>query len=571
MWSITEENPWNIQSLYDLQFFNCPSCDFKDYSKQEFVNHAYNFHPEACPYLNNIKDGSFDDVIIPNDDDPMIDMKPDFSSPNAGLDIKIEEFDDDMGMNQNVETGDQKFSIKTEQNYYNEDQDINCDHCNLIFDDVESKKQHVMTDHRDQLDHKCEHCDDAFLTKKELVSHYNVEHKELKLFKCNDCKESFGTSKQLISHTRYSNECGNTNQFFTIKRGKKLAKKQCEVCNLWVEKFYFPKHVLKHETMAERSKCDQCEEEFEDILSLKVHIRKVHDGKGRRKKQCEICTMWVFSAIFSKHIKKHEMGEISHCELCSEEFPDVLMLKVHIRNVHGGKKKEKLDSKNTPKIKCEKCNKLFRDTHYPKHVALRHQEGDFMCEQCAKVFNTKYNLNGHVKTVHGENTHKACKICGKMLTKAAMKLHISSVHEKNKNWVCMTCGKAHSEKGSLVRHEQRVHGGIKKHKCPFPKCEWAFHANADLKKHIEAVHEGRKDYQCTHCGKAFGSIKTMKRHRETVHEGVKKFKCNLCTNAYGQSHELKKHLINFHKQIIPKFKPVAEFQKQMSSQDDDDV
>ena len=76
MWSITEENPWNIQSLYDLQFFNCPSCDFKDYLKQEFVNHAYNFHPEAWPYLNNIKDGSLDDIIIPNDDDSNIDLNP---------------------------------------------------------------------------------------------------------------------------------------------------------------------------------------------------------------------------------------------------------------------------------------------------------------------------------------------------------------------------------------------------------------------------------------------------------------------------------------------------------------
>ena len=553
MWSLTEENPWNIQSLYDLQFFNCPSCDFKDYLKQEFVNHAYNFHPEAWPYLNNIKDGSLDDIIIPNDDDSMIDLKPDFSSPNTGLDIKVEEFDD-MEINENVEADDQKWSIdnsdvaleniKTEKNYYNENQETNCNH-------------------------KCEHCDDAFFTKKELISHYNEEHEDLKLFKCNDCEESFGTSKQLISHTRYSKECGNTNQLFTMKRGKKLAKKQCEVCNLWVEKFYFPKHVLKHEKMAERSKCDQCEEEFPDILSLKVHIRKVHKGKGSRKKQCEICTMWVFSRIFSKHLKKHENGEISHCELCQQEFPDLLLLKVHIRDVHGGKKKEKLDSQNRPRIKCDKCNKLFRETHYPKHVALRHQEGSFMCEQCAKVFNTKYNLNSHVKIVHGENTHKACKICGKMLTKAAMKMHISSVHEKNKNWVCMTCGKAHSEKGSLVRHEQRVHGGIRKHKCTFPNCEWAFHANQDLKKHIETVHEGRKDHKCTHCGKAFGSLKTMKRHRETVHEGVKKFKCHLCSNAYGQSHELKKHLINFHKQIIPKFKPVAEFQKQMSSQDDD--
>ena len=75
MWSITEENPWNIQSLYDLQFFNCPSCNYKDYSKQEFVNHAYNVHPEAYQYLNNIKDGSIDDLITPNDN-AMLDLKP---------------------------------------------------------------------------------------------------------------------------------------------------------------------------------------------------------------------------------------------------------------------------------------------------------------------------------------------------------------------------------------------------------------------------------------------------------------------------------------------------------------
>ena len=118
MWSITEENPWNIQSIYDLQFFNCPSCNYKNYSKQEFINHAYNSHPEAYPYLNNIKDGSLDDLITPNDDDAMLDLKPNLSSPYAGLDIKIEEFDDKgIGINQN---------LKTEQND-SEEIEINCD------------------------------------------------------------------------------------------------------------------------------------------------------------------------------------------------------------------------------------------------------------------------------------------------------------------------------------------------------------------------------------------------------------------------------------------------------------
>ena len=49
-----EENIWNIKSLYDLQYFNCPSCPYKNSLKQDFVNHAYVFHPESNKYLRNI-------------------------------------------------------------------------------------------------------------------------------------------------------------------------------------------------------------------------------------------------------------------------------------------------------------------------------------------------------------------------------------------------------------------------------------------------------------------------------------------------------------------------------------
>ena len=59
------ENPWNIQSIYDLQYFRCPSCEYCDNSKQQFVNHAYESHPNCIDYLLNIKDGSFDDILCP--------------------------------------------------------------------------------------------------------------------------------------------------------------------------------------------------------------------------------------------------------------------------------------------------------------------------------------------------------------------------------------------------------------------------------------------------------------------------------------------------------------------------
>ena len=61
------ENPWDIRSLYEFQYFNCPACHFKtEYFKtQDFVDHAYASHPESTNYLRSIDDGSMDDIDFP--------------------------------------------------------------------------------------------------------------------------------------------------------------------------------------------------------------------------------------------------------------------------------------------------------------------------------------------------------------------------------------------------------------------------------------------------------------------------------------------------------------------------
>ena len=61
------ENPWNVESLYEFQYFQCPSCEFKDGKKQDFLNHAYDYHPESIDYLSIITDGSLKDVLCPWD------------------------------------------------------------------------------------------------------------------------------------------------------------------------------------------------------------------------------------------------------------------------------------------------------------------------------------------------------------------------------------------------------------------------------------------------------------------------------------------------------------------------
>ena len=63
----TMENPWNIQSIYELQYFNCPSCVYINRCKQDFVNHAYEFHPESNIYLAKLDNESINDIICPWD------------------------------------------------------------------------------------------------------------------------------------------------------------------------------------------------------------------------------------------------------------------------------------------------------------------------------------------------------------------------------------------------------------------------------------------------------------------------------------------------------------------------
>ena len=63
----TVENPWDIQSIYEWQFFNCPdlNCGFKCHLKQDLLNHLYDNHIEGLLALKKITDDSLSDVTNP--------------------------------------------------------------------------------------------------------------------------------------------------------------------------------------------------------------------------------------------------------------------------------------------------------------------------------------------------------------------------------------------------------------------------------------------------------------------------------------------------------------------------
>ena len=161
--AITNENPWNIESLYDLQYFNCPSCTYKNNLKQEFIDHAYHFHPESSWYLNNISDGSMTDVEIPNETKEPLDFKYDLENDyvNGSLDIKEEEFYDDItnNSNQSPENDTINYDSDSEEIVKNNHK---CNSCGKSFSHAGNLKTHINSVHNGQKYHKCESCGKAF-------------------------------------------------------------------------------------------------------------------------------------------------------------------------------------------------------------------------------------------------------------------------------------------------------------------------------------------------------------------------------------------------------------------------
>ena len=88
----SEKNPWDIQSIYEFQYFNCPSCLFKNHSKQEFINHAFETHSEFIHNLYKINDNSLIDVVCPWNE-PFTQIKIENENFENEETIKTEEID----------------------------------------------------------------------------------------------------------------------------------------------------------------------------------------------------------------------------------------------------------------------------------------------------------------------------------------------------------------------------------------------------------------------------------------------------------------------------------------------
>ena len=182
------ENPWNIASIYDLQFFNCPTCDFKDYTKQELVNHAYDFHPNSIPFLINIKDESLIDVNFPWDvkdikKEPEVELTETKENEEIKTEI-VKEESKDNNVDDDYYIDDPDYTNPEDMNT-----DFHCKKCDKYFPSKIKHKNHVRNAHGESV--KCEKCNKVFKSQHNYRKHVKYIHEDVRNYKCKLCDKAF--------------------------------------------------------------------------------------------------------------------------------------------------------------------------------------------------------------------------------------------------------------------------------------------------------------------------------------------------------------------------------------------
>ena len=425
-----------------------------------------------------------------------------------------------------------------------------CPHCDKCFGMKANLKVHVDSVHEGKR-YKCDSCGKDFVTPAVLRKHIEVVHEKIKPLKCPGCDLRFNVPNQLKRHFESMHEgrkynCPHCDAIYSQKQALGLHIKE-----------YHPHHKAisngdskDFDNKIDVSKpfqCLNCSESFVSKNDLNTHNNSVHGGTGPQKcSQCEFsCTR---KEILVRHIKSQHEGKNPDltkklksllCTVCNQQCFDLASFKDHINSVHQGQKP----------FPCSLCDKsFFLRVSWKTHVAVHHEgikkgaKTEYPCTICNVIFERKYQLTKHGVTEHGEKKPFPCPLCDDgFILKAEMKTHIERVHE-GKRYYCERCESSFSMEASLKKHVEQVHEKRRPHLCTI--CGSSSKTKQALELHIAHVHENKKSHMCSICGYECVMRFTLTKHMRIVHEKIKAFICPVesCDYKGGTRGNLRVHL-----------------------------
>ncbi|XP_053623447.1 zinc finger protein 260-like [Plodia interpunctella] len=307
--------------------------------------------------------------------------------------------------------------------------------------------------------------------------------------------------------------------------------------------------------------CYYCGQNFTDPQHMREHTETYHHPRK-------------FKITEHKNMIKIDLTRID-CRLCTQIITTLEEFKIHITSMHGkhyyfNYKDSVLPFRLTKDLKCALCEVNFpyfhalnkhMNEHFSNYVCetcglgfvdkgrfvmhqQRHDEGDFPCESCGKVFKAQYNRDLHIDRVHKKKGRVYCPKCDIKLMSYPQKLkHLVEVHgEAPLSFPCNMCDKIFETRRMLTIHRRKDH--LKDYRYECQCCGQKFFTRFALNNHMP-THTGERNFKCKVCEKCYPRLKTLKDHMR-IHTNDRRYRCHICGQAFIQNCSLKGHMKSQH-------------------------